>query len=375
MSAQGYQAKITRFGQNNPTFTHIISATFTAYNGSTVVDVFNYGPNTQSNEAPQVLFLESTQPMTRITISYDVNQVEGGNFGDCNVFWDFNITNPDCFFGARSGCRSFDVEVINTQALVTQPTNNTVCIDDPLPLAGNCGLVSYAWYYTTNLSNPFQSLGVSSSGTSTTNADLSSVLPAGYSGNVFIRAITEGKFTNTVTYTVISCTPGISSVSTVPTSCSYSVDGDFTLNFDSTLSNLSMQFVLKLNNASGPIIDSFSTNVSGSTYNWPSGLAGGTYFLEYQALPAGSVVQYSPIVITSPSAVSFSATWTDVNCFGDNTGSIAITASGGVGNYEYRLGSGAWTAFSNANNHTISNLVAGNYQVRVRDANGCTELE
>ncbi len=375
--AQGSYARIERFGSNNPTFTHIISATFTAYNGNTIIDQFNYGPDTQSNEAPQVVFLESTQVMTRIEISYNVNQVEGGNFGDCTVNYTFNVTNTSCYFGARSGCRSFDVEVQNTQSLLNQPSNNTTCLNDLLPLSAenDCNARTYSWQYTTNISNPFQSLGVQSVGTSTVNADLSTVLPQGYTGNVFIRAVVDGKYTNTITFTVIGCTPGIDSVATIPTTCSYSSDGSFTLNFSENLTNENLQFVLKLNNVSGPIIDSFSTTVSGTSYSWPNGLAAGTYFLEYQTLPNGSVITYAPITIASPSPVSFSATWTDVACFGENTGSIAISASGGVGGFEYRFNNGSWNTFSGTNNHNVNNLVAGNYALRVRDANGCTEQQ
>ena len=58
-----------------------------------------------------------------------------------------------------------------------------------------------------------------------------------------------------------------------------------------------------------------------------------------------------------------------VDCNGDNSGSVAVTASGGTvaGNYTYLWSDGQTTA-------TASNLVAGDYQVTISDDNNCTAL-
>ncbi len=56
------------------------------------------------------------------------------------------------------------------------------------------------------------------------------------------------------------------------------------------------------------------------------------------------------------------------NCFGDATGGITVTASGGNSNYEYTInGTDYFTS------GTFSGLVAGDYTVRVRDSKGCLD--
>ena len=59
-------------------------------------------------------------------------------------------------------------------------------------------------------------------------------------------------------------------------------------------------------------------------------------------------------------------TSSNVNCFGNLTGSISVSASGGTTAYSYLWSNGATTA-------QISGLAAGTYTLTVTDANGCTE--
>lgn len=61
----------------------------------------------------------------------------------------------------------------------------------------------------------------------------------------------------------------------------------------------------------------------------------------------------------------------DVSCFGGNDGSIQLVMSGGNGLIEYELSSnlGVWVTSG-----TFTNLIAGNYTIRVRDEINC-ELE
>ncbi len=56
---------------------------------------------------------------------------------------------------------------------------------------------------------------------------------------------------------------------------------------------------------------------------------------------------------------------TNVNCFGNNTGSVAISVSGGSGSYTY-----AWSNLQNT--ATASALIAGAYSLLVDDGTGCT---
>ncbi len=54
----------------------------------------------------------------------------------------------------------------------------------------------------------------------------------------------------------------------------------------------------------------------------------------------------------------------DVDCFGNNNGSIVAVAQGGAGRYEFQWSNGAETAVQN-------NLSAGTYRLTVTDGNGC----
>ncbi|MVM36646.1 hypothetical protein GO730_01450 [Spirosoma sp. HMF3257] len=57
----------------------------------------------------------------------------------------------------------------------------------------------------------------------------------------------------------------------------------------------------------------------------------------------------------------------DVTCFGGNSGSITVSASGGTGAYQYSKNNGA--SFQPGNQ--FPNLAAGTYLIVVKDANNC----
>lgn len=55
----------------------------------------------------------------------------------------------------------------------------------------------------------------------------------------------------------------------------------------------------------------------------------------------------------------------DVNCFGQSTGSVDVTATGGLAPYRYSWPNGAITS-------SINNLVPGTYTITVKDSGGCS---
>ncbi|HWJ02850.1 MAG TPA: SprB repeat-containing protein, partial [Verrucomicrobiae bacterium] len=72
--------------------------------------------------------------------------------------------------------------------------------------------------------------------------------------------------------------------------------------------------------------------------------------------------------ITQPAQLTTSATSVNVNCYGDATGSIDLSVSGGTTPYKYD-----WLDVTGAENtQDRSGLAAGTYTVVVTDANGCT---
>ncbi|HOK26160.1 MAG TPA: HYR domain-containing protein, partial [Bacteroidales bacterium] len=75
-----------------------------------------------------------------------------------------------------------------------------------------------------------------------------------------------------------------------------------------------------------------------------------------------------PVTITQPSALTgVVSSITNVDCFGNSTGSVTITGLGGTPPYQYSLDGGPYQASG-----TFNGLSAGGYNVTIRDANLCT---
>jgi len=123
---------------------------------------------------------------------------------------------------------------------------------------------------------------------------------------------------------------------------------------------------------------SLSINVSGGTtpytYLWNNGtttqnlinIPSGTYTVAIVDSNgcAGSLTATitQPVAPVSPSIGALTA----VACFGDSTGVIDLTVSGGTSPYLYSWNTGD-------TNEDLSNLVSGMYSVTITDANGCTD--
>jgi hypothetical protein len=100
-----------------------------------------------------------------------------------------------------------------------------------------------------------------------------------------------------------------------------------------------------------------------------TGLASGSYTVNIIDANGCAYVAASAETITEPTAVEASATTSDVACFGETSGTIEVTATGGTGSYAYSVNGGA---LSTAN--PISGLAAGSYELTVYDANQCSAI-
>lgn len=72
--------------------------------------------------------------------------------------------------------------------------------------------------------------------------------------------------------------------------------------------------------------------------------------------------------ISEPAALSVSFNTTDVDCYGNNTGSISTSVSGGTSPYNYNWSNSDTTS-------GITNLVAGVYALTLTDANNCSFVD
>ncbi|MCF6366062.1 MAG: PKD domain-containing protein [Bacteroidales bacterium] len=139
--------------------------------------------------------------------------------------------------------------------------------------------------------------------------------------------------------------------------------------------------VLGCNGADNGSIDIL---VTGGTSPIQYSIDGGTTFQAghyFSPLPAGSysvvvedanncTTNGSTLTVNEPAVVSIdSESHTNITgCFGEHTGTITITASGGTGLLYYAIDGGV--VFQN--NGNFSNLYAGTYNVVVKDENGCS---
>ena len=75
----------------------------------------------------------------------------------------------------------------------------------------------------------------------------------------------------------------------------------------------------------------------------------------------------NPVTLTEPPELLLTTNLVrDVSCFGGSDGRIRVQPAGGTPGYEFSLNGGAFS-----NNRNFTNLTAGNYNIRVRDNNGC----
>ena len=111
------------------------------------------------------------------------------------------------------------------------------------------------------------------------------------------------------------------------------------------------------------------------TYSWAptggntataTGLAAGTYTVT--VTDATSAVTTQTFAITQPTAVTTTSTSVGNLCFGGNSGSATVSASGGTPGYTYAWSNGGNTA-------TITNLIAGAYTYTVTDTQGCSSIQ
>lgn len=101
--------------------------------------------------------------------------------------------------------------------------------------------------------------------------------------------------------------------------------------------------------------------------NMFSGLYAGTYTISVKDIN-GCINDTVVNLVQGPMIQIVSASVANLICYGVNTGSVTVNATGGVPPLSYAVGTSAY-----GSSNTISNLPPGNHVVHVKDANNCVK--
>ncbi len=240
--------------------------------------------------------------------------------------------------GTCDSITTFDIDPIKPTPTASASYNTPVCEGDDIELTTSGVLgATYSW-----------------SG------------PGGFSNNSQSPTITNAASSNNGTYTVTVTLNG----------CSNDDDVTVVVNPNPSATASATNTTI----CEGDDIELTAGGVSGATYSWtgPNGFTSsnqnptvpntsssdaGTYTL---TVTNNGCSSNDDVTITINSPLSFTVDSTDPTC-GNSDGDITITASGATSTTLYSIDNGA--NFSTSN--TFTGLASGNYQIVVRDDNGC----
>jgi hypothetical protein len=295
LSATQSQTNINCFGQSTGSATVVAS-------GGTVSYTYNWAPSGGTAATASSLAAGS----------YTCTITDGNG---CTLTKTFNLTQPASALASS----------ISASAPATCGSSNGSAT---VTASGGTPGYTYAW--------------APSGGTGTT--------ATGLAAGTYTVTVTDTKGCTSTSVAVIGSTggPTASIASQVNVSCFGGTNGSVTLNTTGGTPGYTYVWV--------PNVSSTAT---------ATGLSAGTYVVTVRdANLCQSVVNVN---ITQPaSALSATQSQTNVNCFGQSTGSATVVASGGTISYSY-----AW-APSGGTAATATGLASGNYTCTITDGNGCT---
>lgn len=337
----------------------------------------------------------------RVNREFHCNVMEGPHQGNY-------ITSAEVILPQNGDCLEEDSGGIEPLLIVrlsvplntlNQPNNieseqcNTIVLD--VWAHNDCHGYMYKWKYSTD-GNIFSEFGEPTIGNGVLPTDLRDLLGNNYEGNLFIKADISydggenyTDHTNAITYAIIGCSPQlIPPITPHQTTCPGANDGSFTMTLDRNLEDGEELVVSVYNvNNENELLEQADTTVlidNGDdtySYRFPNVLVQGEYKIKYQTHPEGDVdepwnsleLSDESFLVEDPDPVTFTLQkLNDARCHGGSDGRFEITASGGSeeGNYQYNVNNDGWEDFDNPNNHTLTGLVEGNYQVAVQRVNG-----
>ncbi len=275
-----------------------------------------------------------------------VNTVSEGGLGAGDYVISVSDTNSDC-----SNATQFSVSEpapLQTQVYVTQPTINT---------AGSI-IVN-----TTGGTSPYEySLdGGNTFVTSNTFENLSE-------GEYYISVRDSNECIVVTQGIIIDPSPGELSVELILDNAFISCFGENTASINSTVTGGSGNYTYTL---TGTDYLGGSINTSPQSDGLFSNLIAGDYTYLVDSPNNGS--QSVPFSIAQPQELFVTFESTDINCTGDDNGTIIITADGGTPPYAYAISSLNGAVVPTSSQGIFENLAPGTYSTVTTDTNGCTQ--
>ena len=309
-----YSVTVTDANSCTATATTIIGSSGTFTISTSLTDATCYGANNGSAMATVTgsgpyIYLWSNGETTAT-----INNIPAGIY---------TITATD-----NAGCSGTQTAVVNQPAQIILTTNSTDAACGQSTGSANVTAAGGGNGYTYLWSN------------STAAASINNVAPG--------------------TYTVV-----VTDANTCTASASATINQTAALTVNATAA-----YPLCAGDANGSMAVSISGGTTPYTYLWNTtattaglnNLAAGTYTVTIT--DANNCTALYTATLTEPNTLTATATVTDVHCYGDYTGEVNVTTTGGTPGYTYLWSNGEATT-------QISSVYAGNYTVTITDAHNC----
>ncbi|MBC9932775.1 T9SS type A sorting domain-containing protein [Chitinophaga qingshengii] len=356
-----------------------------------------------------------------VEMTYDV-KCQKRNSGKCNTcngrhFWTpdpnphkFTVTDPcsmafySPFSDGSSGGYFFSAFPFINKIGVSN-VDNILPENAPVQLSAPEGFVPslYNWEYSTDGDN-WNSFPYSlyANGTPTATFTGKQLLgdnfdqAARIGGQVYFRIrLCDNTFSTKVTLTCKLSSPGMTGHSTEDPVCADG-KGKLKIWFDRQLyADANEGLTINLLNDKGELAYQQANAVLAAdmSYTWPQDILPGAYTIQLQGIyypkgldqPRTGTFSDDPVrhtrqfTISAPMLVTASTTAKrDISCFEGSDGSISLKAAGGKGGfvcYYKAAGEADWrpaVVFDNPDSHTLRNLPAGTYTIRIADSKGCS---
>ncbi|PQB08847.1 hypothetical protein BST83_00295 [Polaribacter filamentus] len=271
----------------------------------------------------------------------------------------------------------FDVLFADTYTVTVTDANgisksiNNIIITEPLSLLE----------ISSEIISDFNGFGISCNGASDGSIDIT--VSGGAAGYTY--AWTSPNGFNATTQDISALAPGEYTITvTDANGCSTSPETYTITEPDEIIINTTLlQDVQCFENSDGKIEITITGGTGDFTYNWTknstpyattknlAGLSPGEYVLIVQEDGNAQCYRTKTFTITQPDLLEIAfESKTDILCYGDSTGSAQISVTGGTSPYQY-----SWMEASGAtyNTQDLVGVPAGDYQLTVIDALGCSD--